>query len=411
MTITLSPHRNEEGNRRKRFIRFDEASKYFDMDETLICTYAEAAGAVYQLKKIRLIKIEVLEVYMKHLTRVGRTSKLIQRKYVRVGEGSIIYNIGRQRFIEMARAAGAVYKIGDSKGNKVLDGMTLISKDDGRNVSPTLYINDMYEHYLETENLQAVLQQAAATMERAFSEVPSVGSLDFESAKDNIVFQVINTLQNEDMLKDMPHREFQDLSIIYRWVVKIDDTGIQSSVVRNSLAEKLGMNEEQLFKCAVENTRRILPPSVKSMNDVIRDMFVSDGMPEEVADMMIDEIPEDKMMWIISNERGINGAGSMLYEDNLHKLAMNLESDLYILPSSVHECIAVSTNMGDPYELAEMVSEINMGQVALEERLSNQVYHYDKDARRLTLATDTPNKRLDGMVAEQQLIYDTGKSR
>ena len=139
--------------------------------------------------------------------------------------------------------------------------------------------------------------------------------------------------------------------------------------------------------------------------------MASIGMPAEVADMMIGEMPEDKMMWVISNDRGINGAGSMLYEDNLHKLAMKLETDLYILPSSVHECIAVSTNVGDPYELAEMVSEINMGQVALEDRLSNQVYHYDKDARRLTLATDTPNKRLDGMVAEAQLIYDNGKSR
>ena len=117
------------------------------------------------------------------------------------------------------------------------------------------------------------------------------------------------------------------------------------------------------------------------------------------------------MMWIISNERGINGACSMLYEDNLHKLAMELETDLYILPSSVHECIAVSASMGDPNELAEMVNEINMDQVALEDRLSNQVYHYDKDARRLTLATDTPNKRLDGMVAETQLIYDSGKTR
>ena len=69
-------------------------------------------------------------------------------------------------------------------------------------------------------------------------------------------------------------------------------------------------------------------------------------------------------------------------------------------------------DMGDPYELAEMVNEINMSQVSLEERLSNQVYHYDKDARRLTLATDTPNKRLDGMVAEANLIYmDAGKSR
>ena len=298
-----------------------------------------------------------------------------------------------------------------NKVNKVLDGITLVGSGAGRSVSPTLYINHMYEHYLETENLQEVLQSAARRMDMAFKEMPEVGDVNLESAKDNIVFQVINTLQNEDMLRDMPHREFQDLSIIYRWVVKVDENGIQSSAIRNNLAEQLGMNEEQLFKCAVENTRRIFPPTVKSMNDVIREMFISDGMPAEVADMMIGEMPEDKMMWVISNDRGINGAGSMLYEDNLHKLAMKLETDLYILPSSVHECIAVSTDMGDPYELAAMVNEINMDQVALEERLSNQVYHYDKDARRLTLATDTPNKRLDGIVAEAQLIYDTGKSR
>ena len=279
-----------------------------------------------------------------------------------------------------------------NKVNKVLDGITLVGSGAGRSVSPTLYINHMYEHYLETENLQEVLQSAARRMDMAFKEMPEVGDVNLEGAKDNIVFQVINTLQNEDMLRDMPHREFQDLSIIYRWVVKVDENGIQSSAIRNNLAEQLGMNEEQLFKCAVENTRRIFPPTVKSMNDVIREMFISDGMPAEVADMMIGEMPEDKMMWVISNDRGINGAGSMLYEDNLHKLAMKLETDLYILPSSVHECIAVSTNVGDPYELAEMVSEINMGQVALEDRLSNQVYHYDKDARRLTLATDTIEK-------------------
>lgn len=299
-----------------------------------------------------------------------------------------------------------------NKVNRLMDGITLVDNSAEKHISPTIYINDMYEHYLHTENLQEVLQDAARSMDNAFMQAPDAGILNFDNAKDNIVFQLVNTLQNEDMLRDMPHREFQDLSIIYRWVVAVDERGVQSSVVRNNLAEQLGMNEEQLFKCAVENTRRLLPPVVKSMNDVIRSMFISDGMPPEVADMMIDEVPQDRMMYIISNEQGINGAGSMLYEDNLHKLAMELETDLYILPSSVHECIAVSVDAGDPYELAEMVSEINMSQVALEERLSNQVYHYDKDARRLTLATDTPNKRLDGMVAEANLIYmDAGKSR
>lgn len=298
-----------------------------------------------------------------------------------------------------------------NKVNRVLDGLCLVGDDEGRNVSPTLYINDMYEKYQDTENLQLVLRNAAKAMDRAFAEAPAVPSIDYSSAKDNIVFQLVNTMQNEDMLATMPHRDFQDLSVIYRWVVKVDESGIQSTVVHDNLAKRLGMDEEQLFKAAVENTRRILPPVVKSMNDVLREMFTKDGMPPEMAETMFGEIPQDRMMWVISNDRGVNGAISMLYEDQLHKLAEKLETDLYILPSSVHEVIAVSTDMGDPYELAQMVSEINMDQVDLDERLSNQVYHYDKDLRKLTLATDTPNKRLDGMVAEPQLIYETGKSR
>lgn len=33
---------------------------------------------------------------------------------MRIGEGSMTYSIGHHRFIEMARAAGAVYKIGEA---------------------------------------------------------------------------------------------------------------------------------------------------------------------------------------------------------------------------------------------------------------------------------------------------------
>ena len=91
-------------------------------------------------------------------------------------------------------------------------------------------------------------------------------------------------------------------------------------------------------------------------------------------------------------------------------LAQQMDTDLYILPSSTHEVIAVSASMGEPEELAQMVSEVNMSQVALEDRLSNQVYHYDKDLRKLTLATDTPNKSLSGVVSEP-ISYETKQSR
>ncbi|MDD3139664.1 MAG: DUF6462 family protein, partial [Lachnospiraceae bacterium] len=46
--------------------------------------------------------------------------KIVQKKYVRIREGSMIYSIGHHRFIEMARAAGAVYKINEGTGGTVL---------------------------------------------------------------------------------------------------------------------------------------------------------------------------------------------------------------------------------------------------------------------------------------------------
>ena len=298
------------------------------------------------------------------------------------------------------------------KVNQVKDGIHLVAVGDKTIISPTLYINDIYEHYKENEDLNESIRLAAENMERAFKDRPfEKEMLDFDSAKDNIVFQLVNTEQNKEMLKGVPNRPFQDLSIIYRWVVSVDESGIASAVVRNNLAEKLGLSEEQLFNLAVENTRRLLPPTVRSMNDVIKEMFLKDGMPPEMAEMMIGEMPNEEMLWVISNERGLNGAISMLYEDKLHTLAEELGADLYIMPSSIHETIAVSAEFGDPYQLAEMVTEINMDQVSLDERLSNQVYHYDKDLRKLSLATDTPNKRLDGIVAASQFIYDAGKSR
>lgn len=297
-----------------------------------------------------------------------------------------------------------------NKVNRTLDGLSLLAKNEETMISPTLYINDMYEKYSSTGDLQATLREAAEAMDEVFKEAP-IPSLDMNTAKDNIIFQLVNTMQNEDMLKNLPHREFQDLSIIYRWVVGVDQKGLSSTVINNNLAKSLGMGEEELFKAAAENTRHILPPVVQSMNEVIMEMFMADGMPKELAEQMIGEQEPEMTMWVISNERKIDGAASMLYEDKLHNLAEKVGTDLYILPSSVHEVIAVSVEMGEPEELARMVSEVNMDQVDLSERLSNQVYHYDKDLRKITLATDTPNKRLDGVVAEQGLVYETKQSR
>lgn len=279
------------------------------------------------------------------------------------------------------------------KVNRILDGISLVGKSAGANMFPTIYIDHMYEEYLACNDLQEVMKKWAACVEQVMKDMDKIGTIDFADAKDNIVFQLVNTQQNREMLAGVPHREYLDLSIAYRWIVNIDSDGIQNILITNKMAKQMGLTEEQMFNLAMKNTRRILPPTVKSMNDMIRDR-----MPSEIADMMIGEMsdaPDESMMWIISNEMGINGAVSMLYEDQLQALAAKLDEDLYILPSSIHEVIAVSADKGDLNELAAMVAEANLNEVELDEILSNQVYHYDKELRRLTLATDTTNKKAD----------------
>ena len=100
-----------------------------------------------------------------------------------------------------------------------------------------------------------------------------------------------------------------------------------------------------------------------------------------------------------------------MYEEPLHELAEKFGSDLYILPSSVHEVIAVSADMGSPDDLAEMVYEINMDQVELSDRLSNQVYHYDKDARTLRLATNKFERTISDDIKEKVPEIEEGKAR
>lgn len=281
------------------------------------------------------------------------------------------------------------------KVNETLDALHLVPPDClPDKLYPTVYLNHVYEEYKKSGDLQGTLELTAFYMAGTCREAERKNSrINLQGAPESIVMSLVNTQQNREMLGYMPHREFEDLSIIYRYVI---DTGnpVESVPVTVEMAERIGMGEEELFHAAVENTRRFFPPTTEPLKDVIVEMFMDGGFSEEAAREMGNAIQTP--IYCISNKMSINGAVSMLYGDVIHGLAERLGSDLYILPLSVHEVMAVPTEGVEPKELAELVEKNNMSRIRLSERLSNQVYRYDSKQQTLLLATDTPNKRLDG---------------
>jgi hypothetical protein len=90
----------------------------------------------------------------------------------------------------------------------------------------------------------------------------------------------------------------------------------------------------------------------------------------EVSEM----IPQ---MLILSNETKFNGAAAITNKAVLDLACNKLGAEMiYILPSSVHEVLAVA--MGDPDELKQMVCEVNDTRVVPQERLSYNVYKYER---------------------------------
>ena len=93
-------------------------------------------------------------------------------------------------------------------------------------------------------------------------------------------------------------------------------------------------------------------------------------------------------MYVLTNTDRQFGACYMTDTKLLESVAQMEQDDLYILPSSIHECMIVPSRWENDAEgLGEMVREINRTQVAEEEFLSDCVYYYSRASGQVEIAS------------------------
>lgn len=200
--------------------------------------------------------------------------------------------------------------------------------------------------------------------------------------KDSIILQLVNTEKNRALLKTCPSRLFLDLSIIYKIQMCKGNTKVAQAMVDNSMAEALGMDEEALYQAAIKNTRELLPPVVASLKGMVDELCAQ----ESVALPPLELGQKELSMYVLTNDAGIGGAAVLLYTEELDGLARKLGEDIYILPSSRHEVIAVPAYEGTLDYLKQIVFDVNRTEVHPEDRLSDQVYYYNRDEQTVVIA-------------------------
>ena len=290
----------------------------------------------------------------------------------------------------------------------VLDGLTVVSEDS--NISPTIYLNDFFDDYENGRPMEEIMQKLADIYVNSDQNINFDTSLvtDFENVKDKIVCKVVNKDANEHMLENLPHKDIEDLAVIYQIALGGDGDGIATVNISDQLLERYGINKEELHDIAVQNTAELRPATFRSMQEVIMEMMGESKMAAMGMDADM-EMSGGMPMYVLTNEDKMHGAAAMLYPNLMDEIAEKVGGDFFVLPSSIHELLIIPKDSGaERGELENMVQEVNATQVAPDEVLSDHVYVYDAKEHKL-FRSDKEEERQERKEAEKVNVMDRGK--
>ena len=106
----------------------------------------------------------------------------------------------------------------------------LIFTQTGVNISPTIYLEEFYEQYLQgvsidilTQKLREIYEEVQMKQSISYQNI-----LDYSQIQDRIVYKLIQKQANEQLLEDLPYEEFLDLAMVYYVLLDKTEFGTDS---------------------------------------------------------------------------------------------------------------------------------------------------------------------------------------
>lgn len=248
----------------------------------------------------------------------------------------------------------------------------LMILEPGGNIAPTLYLDEFYHMYLHTENWQETLNQIIVTyLSDSFpSSIDMEWFKDFGRVQELIFYKLINFDANTALLEQVPHTRYLDFAIVYCVHYENKEFGSGSILIHNSHLTMWHCTTQDLARLAEANTPRLYPLFVSTLENALTKL----GCQTDNKEVL------NTPMYMMSNKTSTNGAISIYYKDSLKTLANMLDSDVVILPSSVHEVLLLPLRGNDNFrELKDMVYEVNHTCLSEEEFLSDNIYLYRRN--------------------------------
>lgn len=254
----------------------------------------------------------------------------------------------------------------------VYDGLFIV--DPILNVSPTIYLNPYYHRYLNGVSLEDIYADILMTYQTNLPKQDFDISVftDFSKARHRIVMKLISRKRNEALLQDIPYIPYMDLAIVFVCTVTDFLNEYATILIHKEHLKLWNIEPEELYQLAMINSPKLLPYHMESMETLLNKI--------SCQTFPFLELPQ---IYILTNHLKIHGASCMIYPGLLGIIAQKLDSNLIIIPSSIHEVLIIPEKCNpEEYTLdsfEEIIQEVNDTQLSDDEILGDHAYLYNKD--------------------------------
>ena len=252
------------------------------------------------------------------------------------------------------KVAGEVKEV--EKANGVI--MTGIIVNNGTNMAPTFYIDDMYDREVPANEAAGLIMEQIENGEQPQFDISAISS--WNSIKGMLRIRLYNKKTTAPIKRSARSYGFVDLIMVP--YIKFNDNA--SAKVTEELAEKWRKSARTIIDTALRNTKEKELFQIEEMAAMMAKLM---GVPVE---MLRETAPP---FYVVTNATRINGAiGVIILADKLKEMYPN---GYYILPSSVHEAIIIDSSFCDNIDmLTGLVQDVNGSSVRPEEVLGDRAY-------------------------------------
>lgn len=188
----------------------------------------------------------------------------------------------------------------------------------------------------------------------------------YSSVKDSLVLRLINAGENRERADKFISMPYFDMLIVVSAVFKNDYGYIYANAAKSAAAH-WNMDTHEIIGRAYMNMSLRAAYSMQDICDV------AGG---------IESAERRRSMYVVQEEAFGTGASVLLFNDILSQAADTLDSDLYILPSSVYEVIVMRASAGETYGgssyMKNIVNDVNENILERDEILSSRVFFYSR---------------------------------